>query len=53
MMHGSYHEKGDRWVERILSVRETCRLRGQPTFPMLVDAVACSFNGQRPDVSWI
>jgi transposase len=53
MMHGSYNEKGDRWVERLLSRRETCRLRGQPTFPVLVDAVTCAFHGQQPDVSWI
>ena len=50
---GTYNAKGDRWVERILSLRETCRLRGMPTFPVLVDAVTCSFNGQHPDVSWI
>jgi transposase len=53
MMQGTHNEKGDRWVERILSLRETCRLRGKPTFPVLVDAVTCSFNGQKPDVSWI
>jgi transposase len=53
MMHGSYNEKGNRWVERILSVRETCRLRGKPTFPVLVDAVTSSFNGQQPDLSWL
>jgi transposase len=53
MMQGTYNEKGDRWVERILSVRETCRLRGWPTFPVLVEAVTCSFNGQHPDLSWI
>jgi transposase len=50
---GSYNAKGDRWVERILSLRETCRLRGIPTFPVLVEAVTCSFNGQAPEVSWI
>ena len=53
MMHGSSNEKGDRWVERLLSLRETCRRRGRPTFPVLVDAVTCSFHGQQPDVSWI
>ena len=53
MLHGSYTEQGDRWVERLLSLRETCRLQGRPTFPVLVDAVTCSFNGQQPDVSWI
>jgi transposase len=52
-MQGTYNEKGDRWVERILSLRETCRLRGKPTFPVLVDAMTCYFNGQQLDVSWI
>jgi transposase len=53
MMQGTYNAKGDRWVERILSVRKTCRLRGVPTFSVLVDAVTCYFNAQHPDVSWI
>jgi transposase len=53
LMQGTYNEKGDRWVERILSLRETCRLQGRPTFPVLVDAVTCSFNRQPPDLSWI
>jgi transposase len=53
LMQGTYTAKGDRWVERILSLRETCRLRGMPTFPVLVDAVTSHFHGQRPDVSWI
>jgi hypothetical protein len=44
MMQGTYHATGDRWVERMLSRRETCRLRGKPTFPVLVDAVTCYFN---------
>jgi transposase len=52
-MQGTYNEKGDRWVERMLSLRETCRLRGIPTFPTLVEAVTCDFNGQRSDVSWL
>jgi transposase len=50
---GSYNAKGDRWVERILSLWETCRLRGIPTFPILVEAVTRSFHGRPPDVSWI
>jgi transposase len=53
MMQGTYNAKGDRWVERILSLRETCRLRGIPTFPVLVEAVTGYFNGRHPDVSWI
>jgi transposase len=53
MMQDTYNEKGDRWVDRPLAVRETCRLRGRPTFPALVHAVMCDFNGQHPDISWI
>jgi transposase len=53
LMQGTYNEKGDRWGERILSLRETCRLRGLPTYPVLVEAVTCYFNGRHPDVSWI
>jgi transposase len=53
MMQGSYNAKGDRWVERMLLLRETCRLGAIPTFPILVDAVTCYFNGQQSDVSWI
>jgi transposase len=53
LMQGSFHAKGARWVERMLSLRETCRLRGMPTFPVLVDAVTSYFNGQHPDVSWL
>jgi transposase len=50
---GTCSEKGNRWVERVLSLRHTCRIRGQPTFPILVDAVACLFKGEKPDLSWI
>ena len=53
MRQGSYHEKGDRWVERIRSLRETCRLRGIPTCPLLGEAVSCDCNGRHPDVAWI
>jgi transposase len=53
LMQGTYNEKGDRWVERMLSLRETCRLRGMPMFPVLVDAVTSHIHDQRPDVSWI
>lgn len=53
MMQGSFNEKGDRWVERILSLRETCRLRNLPTFPVLVEAITCARQNTTPDVSWI
>ena len=50
---GTCSEKGNRWVERVLSLRHTCRIRGRPTFPLLVDAVSCLFKGERPDLSWL
>lgn len=53
MMQGSITDKGDRWSEHMLYLRETCRLRGLPTYPILVEALTCSFNNTTPDVSWI
>jgi transposase len=50
---GTGSDKGNRWVERVLSLRHTCRIRGRPTFPVLVEAVACLFKGETPDLSWI
>ena len=50
---GTCSKKGNRWVERVLSLRHTCRIRGRPTFPLLVDAVVCLFKGERPDLRWI
>jgi transposase len=50
---GTYSEKGNRWVERVLSLRHTCRIRGRPTFPLLADAVSCLLKGEMPDLSWL
>lgn len=50
---GTNSDKGNRWVERILSLRQTCMLRGISTFEILTDAVRCYFRGQKPDLSWI
>lgn len=50
---GTKSEKGERWVERILSVRETCRLRGQRSFPILVDALRAHLEQRAPDLSWL
>lgn len=50
---GTYSEKGNRWVERVLSFRQTCRIRGRPTFPLLMEAVRCRFKGTAPDLRWI
>jgi len=50
---GTASEKGCRWVERILTLRQTSRLRARPTFPVLVDALHCFFEGKTPDLSWL
>lgn len=50
---GTCREKGNRWVERVLSLRHTGRIRGRPTFPLLVEAVSCLFKGESPDLNWI
>jgi transposase len=50
---GTGSDKGNRWVERVLSLRHTCRIRGRPTFPLLVAAVVCLCKRETPDLSWI
>jgi transposase len=50
---GTASTKGNRWVERILSLKETCRLQARATYAVLVDAVSSCFHGQPPDLSWI
>ena len=51
--NGTQSDKGDRWVERILSLRQTCWSRSLPVFPVLVDAISCYFKEQQPDLGWI
>lgn len=50
---GTASEKGTRWVERILSLRQTCRQRGRSSFGVLVDAISSCFHGRQPDLSWL
>jgi hypothetical protein len=50
---GTASEQGNRWVERLLSLKETCRLQARATYAVLVDAVTRFFSGQQPDLSWI
>ena len=50
---GTNSDKGNRWVERILSLRQTCRLQGKSSFEILTDAVRCYLNGLKPDSEWI
>lgn len=50
---GTASDKGNRWVERILSLKETCRLRAVSTYEVLVDAVTSFFCGQQPNLAWL
>lgn len=50
---GTSSERGERWVERILSLRQTCRLQGKRTYPVLVEAMESFFSGKHPDLAWI
>jgi transposase len=50
---GTASGKGNRWVERILSLKETCRLHARATYAVLVGAITSFFQGQHPDLSWI
>jgi transposase len=50
---GTASDKGNRWVERILSLKETCRLQARSTYTVLVEAVASLFTGQQLDLAWL
>jgi transposase len=51
--NGTASEKGNHWVECILSLRQTCRQLGQSTFGILVDAITSAFSGHQPHLSWL
>lgn len=51
--NGTQSDKGNRWVERILSVKQTCRIKAQPVFPILVDAISAYFKEQQPNLEWL
>ena len=52
--YGTQSDKGNRWVERILSIKQTCRMRAIPVFPILVNAIDAYFKetdvAKRPKV---
>ena len=50
---GTDSVKGNHWVERSLSLRQTCRQRGQSTFAVLGDALTSLFGGYQPDLAWL
>ena len=51
--YGTQSDKGNRWVERILSIKQTCRMRAIPVFPILVNAIDAYSKEQNPDLRWI
>jgi len=50
---GTRTDKGNQWVERILSLRQTARFNDRSTFDILVEAISSYFNEQKPDLEWI
>jgi transposase len=46
VQHGTQSQQGDRWVERILSIVETCRLQGRCTLQYLIDAATAAHHGR-------
>ncbi|MCR4665704.1 MAG: transposase [Desulfovibrio sp.] len=50
---GSASEKGERWIERSLSVRKTCALQKKSYFEILVDALKSYFNKTGLNLYWI
>lgn len=50
---GTRSEKGNQWVERILSLKQTAKIKNISTFDILVQAINDFFNEQNPDLDWI
>jgi transposase len=51
--NGTQSNKGDRWVERILTLKETCRLHASSTYQILTEAIDSFFKEQEPNLTWI
>ena len=50
---GCQSGKGARWVERILSLKKTCRLKSKPSFTVLLYLIGTYFKEQEPDLAWL
>ena len=50
---GTQSEKGNRWVERVLSFKQTCQMRSLPSFPLLLGAIDSFFKEQKPNLDWL
>ena len=45
--YGSRNKKGEEFVERILTLKETCMINGKKAFNVLVNAIGAFFKGER------
>lgn len=45
---GTQSDKGDRWVERILSLKQTCKLKAISSFDILLHLIESYFKDQEP-----
>jgi transposase len=43
---GTQSDRGSRWIERIQSVRETCRLQDRPVLDWLTRAATAAHHGR-------
>ncbi len=50
---GTASAKGNAWVQRSLSLRQTCRQLEQSSFSVLVDALEAFMHDRPPDLSWL
>lgn len=50
---GTQSLKGNKWVERILSFKQTCVIRRLESFPILTKLLDSYFKDQKPDLSWL
>lgn len=50
---GTQSDKGDRWVERILSLKQTCKIRTVSSFDILHHAITAFFKDQEPCLDWL
>jgi len=50
---GTREDKGNRFVERLLSLRQTCRLQGKRTFSILTEAMEAFMQGRQANLTWL
>ena len=50
---GTSSEAGQRWIERALSLLQTCRAQNKSFFKIMRDALHALFHKQTPKLDWI